>query len=225
MGTNNKWLRRLGYSLEAWGIILQPFLGVDVVGLTIGYLENVVTQILVPVLLGAVFMIWGGWEWVSDKWDKLGVGIRRTAAVVVVVFILFWAGLPRLQGALLGKKAGVLIEERWMSEAETESYITNKLLRETNNNVFPWRVRMLMWNQSARRKLSARWRCEGDSIWNQLCADSVTNTIFDWSQFDGSISISEETGCKIEYWTEAVYRWPWIKVEEQISITKPNLQK
>ncbi len=223
MESARKWAGWLGIGVDIWGLLLQPILGIDLVGYLSGYLANVVTQLLVPFVVGTAIIVWSKWEWINGKWEKFPVRIRRSSAVVVIVLLLLSGWLPQIQDELLGKRAGMLIEEKWMSEADTEKFIQEKLLRETNRNVFPIRVRMLIKYYLARGKIGTQYQCPDDSAWSIFSYNhhNIDSTFHQWG-WDGTRSLSHGTDCKLLFLTENVYILDWVKLDSLLDPTTPN---
>lgn len=111
--------------------------------------------------------------------------------------------------------------EKWMSEQEAEQFIIDQLRDKGEEDVLVWRVRCLLKWESDNRTIW-QFKCDNDSTWRRLRLGYLQVAGFlDTDNYDGSVLLSEFLGCKVEYSTEVILRFDWVKIDSAAYVASP----
>lgn len=209
-------LKRIG-SILVGGCTIASTLFPDYVG----PLRNIVLTfwwVTLPVGIGII--LWGYWYWLTEWWSKKRWRIYAMIGAAVIVFQVWW-GWHRIQEFL---DPSAFHRDKWMSEENTEKHIVKVLMEVKDANVFEQRVRTLIVDAIS-SEFGARYRCNSDTNWYRLVWDSTGEALFDLRDYDGTEKLSHGTSCQIQYLTEHVHKWPWVRRNAEMAFTRPNPEK
>jgi hypothetical protein len=189
-----------------------------------GFMKNYITHLMIPLIIGTLFLVWGYWDRVKEIHSRISPKVRFVVYPVLIIAFLVWWGWPRIEDAT--KERGTLYEVKWMTEEETENFII-ETLRESGRDVFRQRARMLIAYTLYHTNSFAsgtRFRCESDTTW-QIITRELLVSVFHYRDYDGTYRLSAGTNCEIEYLKERVLRTGWLDREKNMRprAANPNL--